>query len=1024
MAAPPPDPRGVAALLAAHARCAALHPRLAAALAQLCQANAGGFALGDLPAAAELLEALLCIAGGADGAASRAFREPACALLRALARPYVKRRAADELALRGALSRLLAAVLAALAPGVPAPLPQAAADVGAARRGRPRRAGAPRPTRAPRRAGPTPRRPPQLLADFSSAYNNRPGVQAVQQGAATGDLASAARVYHTHQSVLGESGAAQAMCAALRAALEQYGSGGGGSAVCTGGASGGDAGASLAGALLAALLNFSFSPELARQLLRAGLLPLLAQVLQRQLRAKGGHESKAAAQAVEALWNLLQLAPVDAQAALCTPGAGPGQDPGACEPEWEPAEPGAQPAPAEPPPWTPPAVAGGAEVWVPQSGGDSAASSRPPSRPQPELAGGCAGRACAAEASQGGTATAAELVEVLVTVFRRHLHNTSSKLAKEKRNDALAVLQLLTALPAGAAALARDGGALQLLVAAATTPELQPASALVPAGALTKEAGDHELKLLLWGALGGAAAAHPAAAAAVVPGLLRALLLVADESAGRGCFAVGRWSPEQLLTLRRAAWQALLQSAPACKQEFLSCGGMAAIVRHLDGCAGGTCSAAAAAAWAPRAGSPSGRAGALASLPGGGVAAAAVQGCFATGAGGSSASRSVELALRLATRLVAGDAALAAACADAGAVPVLLELLRLPMCADAAAAKAGTLLLLAELCAAGGRGCWTRLRDADGVGLLLHACAEPVVLSVLADLLSDARARPFFADWSCPGPLPPPAGAPCAPSCSPSLPGPGGASARPGAQPVTATQLLLAVWREQDAARGLSGADGLIANPRRPLAGARGAAAPGARPGAALCPAGHGGERRQLLERLGFAPAAGLPPADAAALELVRAYVPLRQGEVWQDIAAEFEATGLTPTEEDSARLTSGVERARVVAAEVRLAQERLLSAAAAEQRAAEHAGYAAMLAQAATDAKAKTWERDGAKLTMRERLAAKARKEDMLHRSLGDSLASAGASGGGGCDACFAIPAGAVAAEAGAGGGVDAGAP
>jgi hypothetical protein len=122
----------------------------------------------------------------------------------------------------------------------------------------------------------------------------------------------------------------------------------------------------------------------------------------------------------------------------------------------------------------------------------------------------------------------------------------------------LAVLQYLSSIPCCCAAFA-SASFLPTALAAATTPELQPSSQLVPAGALTSEDADHEMKLLLWGILGNAAAGSACCLSAVAPVLLRALLLVVDESAVHGCFAVGRWSREQLLALRKAAWSVLQQ---------------------------------------------------------------------------------------------------------------------------------------------------------------------------------------------------------------------------------------------------------------------------------------------------------------------------------------------------------------------------------------------------------------------------------------------------------------------------------
>jgi hypothetical protein len=67
------------------------------------------------------------------------------------------------------------------------------------------------------------------------------------------------------------------------------------------------------------------------------------------------------------------------------------------------------------------------------------------------------------------------------------------------------------------------------------------------------------MKLLLWGILGNVTAADACCCSAVAPALLRVLLLVVDETAVHGCFAVGRWSPEQLLALRKTAWSVLQQ---------------------------------------------------------------------------------------------------------------------------------------------------------------------------------------------------------------------------------------------------------------------------------------------------------------------------------------------------------------------------------------------------------------------------------------------------------------------------------
>ncbi|KIZ03304.1 hypothetical protein MNEG_4654 [Monoraphidium neglectum] len=151
------------------------------------------------------------------------------------------------------------------------------------------------------------------------------------------------------------------------------------------------------------------------------------------------------------------------------------------------------------------------------------------------------------------------------------------------------------------------------------------------------------------------------------------------------------------------------------------------------------------------------------------------------------------------------------------------------------------------------------------------------------------------------------------------------------------------------------------------------------------------------MDKAGFDAVAPLLSApQSAALAVVREYVRLRQGEVWRDIAAAFEAEGLAPSQEDCARIDSGIRAAESLAASVRTHQEALLRQHAAEAAASEAAGYAAALAQAAAEAEAKVFRRDTVKLTMRERLAAKAQREDMLRRSVVAAREGDGAGGGG----------------------------
>jgi hypothetical protein len=96
---------------------------------------------------------------------------------------------------------------------------------------------------------------------------------------------------------------------------------------------------------------------------------------------------------------------------------------------------------------------------------------------------------------------------------------------------------------------------------------------------------------------------------------------------------------------------------------------------------------------------------------------------------------------------------------------------------------------------------------------------RPVVLSVLADLLVDKRSHPFFLEWHAPASSGPAAAAEQPSASLTSSTGLAGSLGAPQPRKITAAQLLIGMWREQDQARGLSGPHGLLANPSRPLAG-------------------------------------------------------------------------------------------------------------------------------------------------------------------------------------------------------------
>lgn len=97
-------------------------------------------------------------------------------------------------------------------------------------------------------------------------------------------------------------------------------------------------------------------------------------------------------------------------------------------------------------------------------------------------------------------------------------------------------------------------------------------------------------------------------------------------------------------------------------------------------------------------------------------------------------------------------------------------------------------------------------------------------------------------------------------------------------------------------------------------------------------------------------------------------------------------------------RLRSGVEHAALVAQQLQQQQGVLLERVHRQQLAAERTLYESMAAQAASLSRVYLFEKDTSKLTMRERIAAKARKEDMLMHSIRAAtvIATAGADGAG----------------------------
>lgn len=267
---------------------------------------------------------------------------------------------------------------------------------------------------------------------------------------------------------------------------------------------------------------------------------------------------------------------------------------------------------------------------------------------------------------------------------------------------------------------------------------------------------------------------------------------------------------------------------------------------------------------------------------------------------------------------------------------------------------------------------------------LLQVCnptLRPAILSVAADILEKPKSHLFFHDWRSSGGK--------------------NAIVPAGAQGVT---LVLDLWRAEELKIGVVTDDGVIANPTRPLAGSSNHAKPTeeglvgtytmlSRQRAAETEAEAEAARRGadgIFQRV-FAVCSLLgfdnlrrccTPADALTLCTVERYVDFKEGEVWEDTEAAFAAEGMVPTGPDRQAIAQAITAAHATAAELVEMQRTMVATRRKEAADQEAEFYAAMNRQHVAEADARTYKKDRSSLTMKERLEAKLKKEDMLARS------------------------------------------
>ncbi|GLC35790.1 hypothetical protein PLESTB_000494500 [Pleodorina starrii] len=598
------------------------------------------------------------------------------------------------------------------------------------------------------------------------------------------------------------------------------------------------------------------------------------------------------------------------------------------------------------------------------------------------------------------------LADALAALLRWLLLHGFSRADKELRNDVVVVLNLL--LESGEfRAAAAAAGAFEPLLTAATCPELAARPELVAPYALTTDAHDHELRLLAWAAVVHGCLLPEVLETAVAGGLVRVLLLYVNV--GEGHPAVRRWNPDQLSTLRAGALSRLHTLSPLCPEEYERAGGPGTLLAFVAAAPSAGAAAAAAAGHlegalrhlhhlftlVPETRDGFGAAGLIPVLLGivadavgnGGGAAAA--GGRAGSAGGSAAAAAASggqpegvrhFALLCLNALCTVHAENQRRLRKAGGVGVLLgALARLrgldPLLPAPYAVAVLDCVWAAVVPDRKSTARWLVERGMDHVLSHLEGGNKghrPVALRLLSDLLENPRSHPFFHEW------------------------------KSDVNKQSAAHLLLSLWMEEDTLRGMSGPDGLLANPANPLAGlekrtrwlppenvAYGNMSAAKKEVVTLMMDNLVGEVvlakiYGIFKILGFDSCSYLEPRDHAVLAAVEKYAKFRQGDVWRGIQTEFDAAGMQPTAPDRLRLESGIELSESLAVAVREAQGRLLGRAQEGLAAKETRLFEGMRQQAKLEAEYRYIQlQERTPLTLEEMRRAKENKATMLKNSL-----------------------------------------
>eukprot|EP00195_Chlamydomonas_chlamydogama_P007748 CAMPEP_0202890108 /NCGR_PEP_ID=MMETSP1392-20130828/615_1 /ASSEMBLY_ACC=CAM_ASM_000868 /TAXON_ID=225041 /ORGANISM="Chlamydomonas chlamydogama, Strain SAG 11-48b" /LENGTH=1052 /DNA_ID=CAMNT_0049573609 /DNA_START=191 /DNA_END=3349 /DNA_ORIENTATION=- len=940
-----------------------LYERHAAAIDRLCKSNPTGFAIRDLPRVQQIFELTLGLLKNGQ----QMFLEPACQLLRTLSKPFVKRTSTDEFKMLNNIANMLSSVGKVFSADYSASIQLVAC---------------------------------QMLHAFSTAHGSRPSALDRLPSPTETDTGSGPRQYHTNQTLIGRSGVIPSVIRGLATAIL-------------------GANEVLMISLTSTLLSFSYMASNCTQLVDAGVLSCLPHVL------GYGYTHDLTAVSVELLWNLVEYAPEtkyrlsDPQPLLTRLLTIPVEPPQQQQ-QGAAAEEAAAVTQHRPISGTrgvsgqasPQAEASG-DMAADETGGQDAAdmghdldpSGQAAESPSVHHQGGeQEGNAVNGEERQGdeqageaqldegrdgpssgedGEVVVEALASTLCGLYRSALGSGFRQVDKELRNDVLVVLNLLLEAGPDFAVPCYSSGLFDAVGAVSTAPELADGSPHVKPWGLTTDDVDHEHKLLCWRATAAGSQQVPAALQLVVQqynflGVLLQYISTSDAPPP----AVRRWNADQLNALRSAALSSLYRVAPLAAESYVAVGGLSELVafvrsshgqnvltQHTEGALRHLyCMCQDVPDLAESFGAEG-------LVP---VLLDIVQDVSSPGSAGGQPEGVRHFALMLLSLLCTVNAENLRRLRKAQGVAVLLDQLQRLIRADPTLPSPFAVAVLDAVwcCVVPDRKNLARFLVDEGMDALLSLLERgnkghrPTILSVLADMLENQRSHSFVHEW------------------------------RSEMNQQTAAHMLITMWQEEDALRGLT-VDGVLSNTSRPLTGldkrtrwvpnetvAYGNMEAERRAQLQTLVEGCSGEQLlakiySVLKLLGMDSLGYVSLQDRAVLCLIEKYVKFRQGEVWREIQEEFDAEGMRPTAPDRARLASGIELLEHLAKAVRDAQAQILERHVDGARQQEAKFFEDMRAQKKLEQEMRFYQKDKSQMTLAELREAKQKKETMLRNSI-----------------------------------------